>query len=111
MSDADELAAELAKLSAEYRVTLATRLDALEELAAALAGGPDDAAGLKELRRALHTIAGSAKTFGLPAVSEAARAGEALLDPWCDSGQTPAPADWAGLRATLAALRTAAKDG
>jgi HPt (histidine-containing phosphotransfer) domain-containing protein len=111
MSDADELAAELAKLSAEYRVTLATRLDALDALASALAGAQADAAGLKELRRALHTIAGSAKTFGLPAVSEAARAGEALLDPWCDGGQMPAPADWTRLQAALAALRKAANDG
>jgi HPt (histidine-containing phosphotransfer) domain-containing protein len=111
MSDADELAAELAKLSAEYRVTLATRLDALDALASALAGGQADAAGLKELRRALHTIAGSAKTFGLPAVSEAARAGEALLDPWCDAGRMPAPDDWTRLQAALAALHKAAEDG
>ena len=108
MSDADELAAELAKLSAEYRLTLATRLDALDALAGALAGGKADAAGQKELRRALHTIAGSAKTFGLPAVSEAARAGEALLDGWFDAQKTPQADDWAALKDILSALRRAA---
>lgn len=109
MSDADELAAELARLSAEYRATLARRLDALDAIAAALAGGSADAAGLQELRRALHSISGSAKTFGLPAASDAARAGEALLNPWCEGRETPATADLAGLKAILSALRKAAE--
>jgi HPt (histidine-containing phosphotransfer) domain-containing protein len=108
VSDADALAAELAALAAEYRGKLAGRLDALDALAAALAGGQTRAARLEDLRRELHTIAGSAKTFGLPAVSTAARAGERLVDPWCDAGATPGVADWAELRSLLAALRRAA---
>ena len=111
MSDADELAAELAKLNAEYRVTLARRLDALDALAVALGAGRAGADGLRELRRALHSISGSAKTFGLPSVSEAARTGEALIAPWCDGRETPQAEDWVALKDLLCALRKAAKAG
>lgn len=111
MSDADELAAELARLSAEYRVTLARRLDALDEIAVALSAEQAGTDSLRELRRALHSITGSAKTFGLPSVSEAARAGEALIAPWCEGRATPQAEDWAALKDLLSALRKAAKAG
>ncbi|KPK08431.1 MAG: hypothetical protein AMJ64_03430 [Betaproteobacteria bacterium SG8_39] len=111
MSDADELAAALAALAADYRVRLAARLDALDALAAGLRCGQTDVARLEDLRRELHTIAGSAKTFGLPEVGAAARAGERLLDPWCDAGKTPGAAGWAELRSMLAALRRAGGSG
>jgi HPt (histidine-containing phosphotransfer) domain-containing protein len=109
VSDADDLAAALAALGAEYRANLAPRLDALEALAAALARGQGDAEDLRTLRRGLHTIAGSAKTFGLPAVTDAARAGEAFLDPWRDTVKPPGAAEWAELDRLLAALRAAAQ--
>jgi len=111
VSDAENLAAELARLSAEYRVTLARRLDALDAIAVALSANRAGAEELRELHRALHSISGSARTFGLPAVSEAARAGEALLDPWCDGRVTPQAEDWAALTDILSALREAAKAG
>lgn len=109
MSDADDLAAELAALAAEYRANLAPRLDALDARAASLGGGEADAAPLKELRRELHTIAGSAKTFGLPAVTDAARAAEHYLDPICDTGQPFGPPELKALKTMLAALRQAAE--
>lgn len=109
VSDADDLAAELAALSAEYRAKLALRLNAIDALAAELAGAEADARRLQDLRRELHTIAGSAKTFGLPAVSDAARAGERCLDPICDAGQLPDAAQWEALKTLLAALREAAR--
>lgn len=109
MSDADDLAAALAALAIEYRTKLAPRLDALEVLAAALAGGQGDSDDLRELHRGLHTIAGSAKTFGLPTVTDAARAGEAFLDPWRDAATPPGAAEWAELKTLLAALRKAAE--
>lgn len=108
MSDADELAAELARLSAEYRVTLARRLDALDAIVVALGAERAGVAELRELHRALHSISGSARTFGLPAVSEAARAGEALVAPWCDERGTPDADDRAALKDVLSALRKAA---
>jgi len=108
MRDADEIAAELAVLSAEYRARLAPRLDALDALAAQLASGQGADAGLQDLHRELHTIAGSAKTFGLPAVSVAARAGERYLEPFCETGAAPSAAQWSALFALLAALRKSA---
>jgi len=109
VSEADKFAAELGALTAEYRAKLALRLAALDVLAMELAVGQAHADGLNDLRRELHTIAGSAKTFGLPAVTDAARAAERFLDPWCDARRTPAPAEWATLNTLLAALREAAK--
>ncbi|MDX1376322.1 MAG: Hpt domain-containing protein [Burkholderiales bacterium] len=111
MSDADDLAAELAALATEYRAKLAGRLDSLDACAAELPAGPARTARLADLRRELHPLAGSARTFGLPAVSAAARDAERFLDPWCDAQATPGAADWEALRALLAALRQAAGAG
>jgi len=111
MSAADDLAAALAELAVEYRTKLGPRLDALDALHAELAAGQGEAGRnqkLQDLRRELHTIAGSAKTFGLPAVTEAARAGEHFLDPLCDAGKAPGVAEWAALKTLLEALRQAA---
>ena len=66
----------LDELRAEYRAELPGKLAHLKALLAQNR--------MKELHRALHTLAGSAGTFGLPAVSEAAREAEA----YCESGQT-----------------------
>ena len=59
---------ELEALVAEYRASLPAKLERIESLAAA--------GDLKALARELHTLAGSAGTFGLPQVSAAARAAE-----------------------------------
>lgn len=66
------LRAELDALLAEYRRGLKARLAKLHELFAAQR--------LRELQRELHTLAGSAGTFGLPEVSAAARAAEEYLE-------------------------------
>lgn len=108
MSDADDLAAALAALAADYRTKLGPRLDALETLYAELAAGQGDAGRIQDLRRELHTIAGSAKTFGLPAVTDAARAGEHFLDPFCDAGKALGVPEWAALKTLLETLRQAA---
>lgn len=108
MSDADDLAAELAALEAEYRHKLAARLDALQALAAQLSSERPSAPVLQDLYRALHTIAGSAKTFRLPAVSEAARAGERYLEPICAAQESLSARQQDELKALLAALRKAA---
>jgi len=108
VSDADNLAAEFAALEAEYRQKLAARLDALDALAAQLSSGQADASGLHDLHRALHTIAGSAKTFRLPAVSQAARAGERYLEPICAGEKPLSAAQRDDVKALLAALRQAA---
>ena len=66
----------LEELQAEYRAELPAKLAHLKALLAA--------GRWKELQRALHTLAGSAGTFGLPAVGDAAREAEAC----CESGET-----------------------
>jgi len=65
------LRAEFDAIIAEYRATLPQKIDRLDRL---LKDG-----GIAELRRELHTLAGSAGTFGLPRVGAAAQAAENFL--------------------------------
>jgi HPt (histidine-containing phosphotransfer) domain-containing protein len=90
----------LAGLRAEYRASLPPRLARIDALVAALAAGSATAAQRRELERELHAIAGSGKTFGLPAVSAAAKAAEALLE-------GPAGPDWDRLAALIDEIRRA----
>jgi HPt (histidine-containing phosphotransfer) domain-containing protein len=72
----------LEELMAEYRRELPAKLERLNELWSARK--------LPELHRALHTLAGSAGTFGLRELSVAAREAEAYLDacgPTLDASQ------------------------
>ena len=62
----------LDELRAEYRRDLPAKLERLAALWSARQ--------LPELHRALHTLAGSAGTFGLREISEAAREAEHYLD-------------------------------
>jgi HPt (histidine-containing phosphotransfer) domain-containing protein len=64
--------AEFDALLAEYRRDLPQTLERIDSL---LAG-----ARFAELRRALHTLAGSAGTYGLPRVGQAAAEAEAYLE-------------------------------
>ena len=68
----DEGRAEFDALLAEYRRDLPQAIARIDSL---LAGGR-----FEELRRALHTLAGSAGTYGLPKVGRAAAAAEAHLE-------------------------------
>ncbi len=72
-----ERRAEFDALLAEYRRGLP---DTLARIDALLAAGR-----LKELRRAVHTLAGSAGTYGLPRVGQAAAAAEAYLEASADT--------------------------
>jgi len=72
----------LAGLAAEYRSGLPARMAELDVLWAASQGGSMTP---QALRRALHSIAGSAQTFGLADVTAAARAAEQKLDACCDA--------------------------
>lgn len=109
MSEEDDFARELAELGAAYRTGLAAKLAHLEALRGGLESGRLPAERVGELQRELHSIAGSAKTFGLPAVTDAARAGERFLDS-C-SGAGLGQAEHERLRQLLAALAGAAGCG
>jgi HPt (histidine-containing phosphotransfer) domain-containing protein len=74
MNPREALEAELAALFSEFRASLPAKLERIESLAAA--------GDLKALERELHTLGGSAGTFGLPQVGAAARAAEhAVFEP------------------------------
>ena len=70
---------EFQELRAEYRRGIPAKLDRLEALWSLILKEIADDERLKQLRRELHTIAGSAGTFGLPHVGDAARAAETCL--------------------------------
>ncbi|WP_345793666.1 diguanylate cyclase [Thauera sp. JM12B12] len=76
------LAEQLAKLRAAYLVRLPVELAALQALAGALQGGEGDRASLEALHQRLHKLAGSGGTFGLAALSAAARALEQRVMAW-----------------------------
>lgn len=78
----------LAQQKAEYRSSLPGRLAALRDTWEAVQASDGSAATLTGLERVAHAIAGSAATFGLPAIGDAARALEDTLAP--DAAQRPA---------------------
>lgn len=90
-----------AELRAQYRAALPARLQAIERLRAGLAAGTLPAARRSELHREVHSIAGSGRTFGLPELSTAASAAEALLE-------QPGEPHWARLRELFEAMAQAA---
>ncbi len=98
---------QFAAMAAEYHATLPAKLAELDVLWHAVreGGSPES---LDQLRRALHTIAGSAGTFGLRAVTDCARAAESFLDPYCDSGDSLKPGDLAVFGGLLEAVRKSA---
>jgi len=103
----EELRRELEATVSEYRASLAPRIAALEALRGELASGEASPARVAELHRGLHSIAGSGRTFGVPHVSEAARAAEAFVELRC-AGGTPDAAAWEQLKALLQDLARAA---
>jgi len=76
-SSAERARALLEEMRSEYRKALPGKLAEIDALLAR-ARSEDEAAG-EALRRAVHSLAGSAQTFGLPDVTTAARALEAAL--------------------------------
>ena len=74
------LGREFDELRAEYRGEMPAKLERLDALWSRVASGAAGAEEVTELRRALHTIAGSAGSFGLPEIGDAARAAENFLE-------------------------------
>lgn len=75
-----DLGKEFQKLRAEFRGSLPAKLTRLRSLWGRIDCEEPDADALEILKRELHTMAGSAGSFGLPRVSAAAAAVEAALD-------------------------------
>lgn len=76
------LAAKLAELRRDYLAGLPEEFARLRAIAAALEGGESDRAALDELHHRLHKLAGSGGTFGLAALSAAARPLEQRVKAW-----------------------------
>lgn len=89
---AEEFNRQIESLRAEYRAGLPDRLREIDGLWRGLADGSVQPGRLVELRRALHLLAGSARTFGIAGVSEAALAAEGWIEPYCERRSVPGPA-------------------
>ncbi len=105
--NAEEFKRQLEAHRAEYRRDLPAKLGALGELWRGLASGALSPGRLAELHRELHTLAGTARTFGVAGVSEAAAAAESLLEPYCRRSRLPGAAKRAELERLLDALNRA----
>ena len=109
----DAFREHLAKLNAEYQAALPARLAEIEALWSAASAAPGAAMtepmtkAMTELRRLLHSMAGSAKTFGLPAVGAAAREAEHCIEQFCADGARPGALPTAAERARVAELLVA----
>ena len=75
-----DLGKEFQKLRTEYRGSLPAKLRRLCSLWERIDCAEPDEDALDILKRELHTMAGSAGSFGLPLVSKAAAACEDALD-------------------------------
>jgi HPt (histidine-containing phosphotransfer) domain-containing protein len=75
-----DLGKEFQKLRTEFRGSLPAKLTRLRSLWGRIDCEEPDADALEILKRELHTMAGSAGSFGLPQVSTAAAAAEAALE-------------------------------
>ena len=75
-----DLGKEFQKLRTEFRGSLPAKLRRLRSLWERIDCEEPDPDALDILKRELHTMAGSAGSFGLPQVSAAAQAAEAALE-------------------------------
>lgn len=66
-------------LQISFVTDLPDRLNKIELSISELDSNPSNSDELDNLTRALHSLAGSGATFGLPAVTDLAREGESLL--------------------------------
>jgi hypothetical protein len=98
--------AEVAALTRRYRERLSGFTAQAQTLARELEKGRDPAVH-RELRRLLHSLAGTAPTYGFPGTGRAARAAMALLD---GEGGAPRFPDPGVLDGALKALRSAVEN-
>ena len=75
-----DLGKEFQKLRTEFRGSLPAKLTRLRSLWGRIDCEEPDADALEILKREVHTMAGSAGSFGLPQVSKVAAAAEEALE-------------------------------
>ena len=92
----DIVAAELARLSADFVARLPEELQAVEDDVSAWLDAPRDPQRFEILSHRVHQLKGSGSTFGCPGISRAARTLEQRLGAYrrgIDAGQPPPAAD------------------
>lgn len=97
----------LENLRQGFIAQLPVRLAAIEQCWIDCFLAPDPAPALHELVRLAHNLRGSAKTYGLMALGDAAGELESALHPWLASESAPDPHSRATLDGLVAALRAA----
>jgi HPt (histidine-containing phosphotransfer) domain-containing protein len=85
--------ATLEALNAEYRSNLPQEISRVTELWARCESRMNGLEPLRELRACVHRLAGSAGTFGLPDVGDAAASADSFLSGYCERGTVPTGAD------------------
>src|SRR5450830_318409 len=85
----DSLQEKLRALEAVFLQKLPSKFDEIIEALNALLSGPSNKEALSVLHRHLHTMAGSAGTFGFVELGEQARVFESKLKPWLVSDCPP----------------------
>jgi HPt (histidine-containing phosphotransfer) domain-containing protein len=78
------LAAQLAQLNAAFAAGLPKRLSDIEAAMQAFMREPGDRSHLESLHTLLHSLAGSAGTFGFDELGKCARRFEHHCDPWLE---------------------------
>lgn len=96
-------------LRAEYRNGMPARLEKLGTLWSRLASGSAGVQAVADLLLELHAIAGSAGSFGLPRLSEAAHAAEAFLAESTARGAKLGPEEERQFNRLLGELRNASQ--
>lgn len=105
MSDDERLINALRALRQDYLSEAPTRVAELRAELQRLESGDMD--GLRNLERLLHRLAGSGGSYGLPVVTERARAGEQDARAILASGSAPSSAEVERLRAHVEAVSQA----
>ena len=105
---ADALKRTIASLRDDYASSLPGKIAEIEELWQRLLADDAPVAGLQDVVRMVHGIAGSGATFGLAAASDAARELGRFLNPIHAAGRLPDAAERKRVAALIAALKQAA---
>ena len=103
-------ARELRALSEEFRAGLPRTIDGLQTLWQEIQAERIGAERLRDVHRGLHSLAGSASTFGMPSLGVAAAAAEAWIEDFSQRLVVPRGPQCAEFVRLLAAVSDAAAD-
>jgi chemotaxis protein histidine kinase CheA len=113
----DIVAAELARLSAEFVAQLPAEVRAVEDEVTAWLDRPEDPKRFEIVSHRVHQLKGSGSTFGCPGISRAARLLEQRIGRYrreTDAGKPPAAGDVesavAGLQNEASRVRKHSRD-